>query len=245
VVHVTELVEASLRFPTVIFTIGLGIALIYWAFVLLGALDIDLLGGGDVAGAGKGLGDLGGAAKGIGDVAGAAKGAGEALGGGDGDVAKGGGGGGLLGLGSVPITISLSFVLLGAWCASLLGMYYGASILGDGVLLALAIFVLALVIAIPIAALFVKPLAPVFAVRAGKSNRDYVGHLCTVTTGHVDADFGQATIEDGGTVLVIPVRCDRTGAFTRGAKALVVDFDDARQAYIVEPAGELTDLPVT
>jgi hypothetical protein len=247
-VYVTELVEASLRFPTVIFTIGLGIALIYWAFVLLGALDIDLLGGGDVAGAGKGIGDLGGAAKGIGDVAGAAKGAGEALGGGggDGDVGKSGGsGGGLLGLGSVPITISLSFVLLGAWCASLLGMFYGASILGDGVLLALAVLVLALLLALPIAAILVKPLAPVFAVREGKSNRDYVGHVCTVTTGHVDADFGQATIEDGATVLVIPVRCDRTGAFTRGAKALIVDFDDTRQAYIVEPAGELTDLPVT
>jgi hypothetical protein len=245
VVHVTELVEASLRFPTVIFTIGLGVAIIYWVFVLLGALDIDLLGGGDVAGAAKGIGDVGGAAKGIGDVIGAAKGAGDALGGGDGDLAKGTGGGGLLGLGSVPITISISFVLLGAWCASLLGIHYGTSVIGDGVLLSIAVFVLALVLALPLAALLVRPLAPVFAMHEGKSNRDYVGHVCTVTTGHVDNDFGQATIEDGATVLVISIRCDRTGALSRGARALIVDFDDTRQAYIVEPAGELADLPVT
>ena len=39
------LIDASLQFPTVVFTIGLGIVLVYWLFVLLGALDIDLLGG--------------------------------------------------------------------------------------------------------------------------------------------------------------------------------------------------------
>ena len=33
-----ELIEASLRFPVVVFTIGLGIVLVYWLFVLLGGL---------------------------------------------------------------------------------------------------------------------------------------------------------------------------------------------------------------
>lgn len=242
----TELVEASLRFPTVIFTIGLGIAIIYWMFVLLGALDIDLLGGGDASGAAKGIGDVIGAGKGLGDVAGAGKAIGDAAG-----AAKGGAealkghDGGLLGLGSVPVTISLSLVLLAGWCVSLLGMYYGTRTIGDAFWIPLIVLALAVVIALPVAAVLVKPLAPVFAVREGKSNRDYVGHVCTITTGHVDDGFGQATIEDGGTVLVISVRCDRTGALTRGAKALIVDFDTARQAYIVEPAGELADLPVT
>jgi hypothetical protein len=245
VVLVSELIEASLRVPTVVFTIGLGIALIYWLFVLLGALDIDLLGGGDASGAAKGIGDVLGAGKGIGDVAGAAKGVGDVA-----AAAKGGAealkaDGGLLGLGSVPITISLSLVLLAGWCTSLLGMHYGTRMLGDGLWIPLVVLALAVMIALPVAALLVRPLAPVFAVREGKSNRDYVGHVCTITTGHVDDGFGQATIEDGGTVLVISVRCDRTGALSRGAKALVVDFDPARQAYIVEPAGELADLPVT
>lgn len=224
----SELFEASLRFPTVVFTILLGITLIYWGFVLLGALDIDLLGGGDVSGA----------AKGIGDVAGAAKGAAEGLKVDAGDHS-------LLGLGKVPITISMSFVVLAAWCFSLLGMQYGTKLVGGGILVSLAVLVIAFLVALPVAALFVKPLAPVFAVREGKSNKDYVGHVCTITTGHVDDGFGQATIEDGPDVLVIPVRCDRKGVLARGSKALVVDFDSTRNAYIVEPAGELVDLPVT
>ena len=36
------LIEAAVHFPTVVFTIGLGIALVYWVFVLLGALDLDI-----------------------------------------------------------------------------------------------------------------------------------------------------------------------------------------------------------
>ena len=67
--------------------------------------------------------------------------------------------------------------------------------------------------------------------------------ICTITTGHVDDGFGQATIEDGPDVLNISVRCDRTGVLTRGSKALVVDFDSTRQAYVVEPASELVDIP--
>jgi hypothetical protein len=105
-----NLVDVSLQFPTIVFTIALGIALVYWAFVLIGALDIDLLGGGhDV--------DLGGGGH---DLGGGGHDAGHDGGGHDGD-ADGGGMWHALGLGHVPLTISVSFVVLVAWCASLLG----------------------------------------------------------------------------------------------------------------------------
>ena len=84
----TELLDASLRFPTVIFTIGLGIALVYWVFVLIGALDIDLFGA-----------DLG-------DIAGTGKGGAEALKGFKVDLHADGGFWEGLGLAAVPITIS-------------------------------------------------------------------------------------------------------------------------------------------
>ena len=236
-----ELVVASLQFPTVIFTIALGIVLVYWLFVLLGALDIDLLGGGDV------------------DVTGAAKGIGEALTGGakagaeafhvDGDAGGGGDGGGdadadldgggvwhALGLGDVPVTISVSLITTIAWVGSLLAMHYLFT--GGGWRGAL-VLVAAVVIALPIAALLIRPIAPVFAIKEGKSNADYIGHACTITTGRVDDGFGQATIEDGGTVLIIAVRCDRPGALARGDKALVIDFDRERQAYVVEPSADV------
>ncbi len=233
-----ELVVASLQFPTVVFTIALGIVLVYWLFVLIGALDIDLFGGDvDV--------DVSGAAKGIGDVlTGGAKGGAEALHGGhagheiggdaDGDL-DGGGLWHVLGLGDVPVTISVSLITVLAWVGSLLAMHT----LGVGGWLTLVVLVVAVVIALPIAALLIRPLAPVFAVREGKSNADYIGHVCTITTGRVDNSFGQATIEDGGTVLDIAVRCDRPGQLARGDKALIIEFDRERQAYIVEPSGDV------
>ena len=234
-----ELVVASTQFPTVVFTIALGIVLLYWLFVLVGALDLDLFGGHDV------------------DISGAGDGGGDAIGGGHGDVAGGhdtgdAGGhdadgdadsGGLwhtLGLGDVPITISASIIVLVAWVTSLLLMEYVVRSLGlpgwvVGVLLPLA-----LLLALPITALLVRPLRPVFAIKEGKSNSDYVGHACTVTTGHVDNDFGQATVEDGGTVLIIAVRCDAVGKLARGDKALIIEFDVSRQAYVVEPSSSLS-----
>lgn len=233
-----ELVTASLQFPTVVLTIALGIVLVYWLFVLIGALDIDLFGGDvDV--------DVSGAAKGIGEVlTGGAKGGAEAFhadAGGDagGDVDADVDGGGLwhgLGLGDVPVTISVSLITMTAWCGSLLGMHYVAGTAGWW---GAVVLVLAVVIALPIAALLIRPIAPVFAVKEGKSNADYIGHACTITTGSVDDRFGQATIEDGGTVLIIAVRCDQPGKLARGDRALIIEFDRERQAYLVEPSADV------
>lgn len=234
-----ELVVASLQFPTVVFTIVLGIVLVYWLFVLIGALDIDLFGGDvdvDVSGAAKGIGDvLTGGAKGGAEALHAGGDAGGEVGGdADGDL-DGGGLWHVLGLGDVPVTISVSLITVLAWVGSLLAMHY----LGFGGWMTLVVLVVAVVIALPIAALLIRPLAPVFAVKEGKSNADYIGHVCTITTGRVDNSFGQATVEDGGTVLDIAVRCDRPGQLARGDKALIIEFDRERQAYVVEPSGDV------
>jgi hypothetical protein len=233
----TELLDAAIQFPTVIFTIGLGIALVYWLFVLLGALDLDILGGGDAAGAIKGVGDAVGAAKGAGDAMGAAKGAGELATKGDVHADVGDGFWHALGLATVPITISLSVVLLLGWTSSLLAMHYAPAVVGGlGGWLPALVFFVALLIALIVGGRMVRPLAPLFSVREAKSNRDYIGSVCTITTGHVDDDFGQATYDEAGTVLVIPVRCGKGNSLRRGHRALIIDYDTARNAYVVEPA---------
>jgi hypothetical protein len=234
-----ELVVASLQFPTVVFTIALGIVIVYWLFVLIGALDIDLFGGDvdvDVSGGAKGIGYMvtGGAKGGAEALHAGADAGGEVGGDADGDL-DGGGLWHVLGLGDVPVTISVSLITVLAWVGSLLAMHS----LGIGGWWTLVVMVVAVVIALPIAALLIRPLAPVFAVKEGKSNADYIGHACTVTTGRVDDSFGQATIEDGGTVLNIAVRCDQPGKLGRGDKALIIEFDRECQAYIVEPSGDV------
>ena len=207
----TELVQASLRFPTVVFTIALGIALVYWLFVVLGALDLDLLGGGhgdlDIGGGGH---DVGG------DGADA-----------DGDV-DGGGVWHSLGLGVVPLTISLSVIIVVCWCASLLSTTYIAGDSGWGRAI---LFPIVVIVAFPIASLLVRPLAPVFRIKEGKFNADYVGHLCTITTNSVDSSFGFANIEDGHSLVQISVRCDKPGKLARGDKALIIEFDPDRRTF--------------
>jgi hypothetical protein len=232
------LFDASLEFPNVVFTIALGIVLVYWLFVLLGALDVDLFGHGDVGGH-----DIGVGGHDVGDVGGHDVGGHDAGGGGDGhdaghDGDADGDSGGIwhgLGLGDVPLTISVSMLALTSWVISMLGTHY---VLDDGAL-RYAMLPIALVLALPISAVLVRPLRPIFKMREGKSNKDYEGAICTITTGSVDDKFGQATIEDGGTVLVIAVRCDKPGALKRGDKALVIEFDPERQAYVVEPSTDM------
>jgi hypothetical protein len=243
-----NLVDASLSFPTVVFSVGLSVALIYWVFVLLGALDINLFGGDahvDVSGAAKGVGDaITGGAKGGAE---ALKGGAEALKGGealkgvdvdadaDGDTSLWA----ALGLGKVPITVALSAVFFVCWPLSLLAMHYAPGLVGTGSWVAPAVLPATLIVGLPLAGLLVRPLGGVFELREGKSNRDYIGHICTITTGRVDEGFGQATIEDGGTVLIIAVRCDRAGALARNDRALIIDFDPERHAYVVEPAADM------
>jgi len=232
------LIEAAQQFPTVVFTIGLGICLIYWLFVLLGALDIDLFGDADVSGDG----DLSGAAKAIGDVGGAGEAIGDvgANGAGDHDLDIDGGGGlwSGLGLSKVPITISVSTIFLVCWCISLLAMHCLPDVLGTESWMTAAVLPASLIVGLPLAGLLVRPLAGVFELKEGKSNSDYVGHTVTVTTGKVDDGFGQGMVEDGGTVLVIPIRCDKAG-LSRNDKALIIDFDTERQAYVVEPVTDM------
>jgi hypothetical protein len=235
------LIDAALRFPTVIFTIGLGIVLIYWLFVLLGALDIDLFGHGDVGG-GHDIGDVGGGH----DIGGGGHDVGDAGGGhgADGhDVdADGNGGGsvfGALGLAKVPITISLSVIFLVCWLLALLMMAWGPDLFGDASWLAPVILPLTLILGLPLAGLIVRPLGRTFETKGGRTNKDCIGQICTITTGTVTDKFGQATIEDGGTMLIIQVRCDRSDVLGRDAKALIIDFDSEREAFIVEPVADM------
>jgi hypothetical protein len=218
----TELLQASTRFPTVVFTIALGIALVYWLFVLLGALDLDLLGGGhhDV--------DLGGGH----DVGGGGDAGGDA----DAGDVDGGGVWHSLGLGAVPITISVSMIVLVCWCASLLSTTY---IAGDSSWIRIILFPLVIIVAFPVASLLVRPLAPVFKIKEGKFNADYVGSLCTITTNSVDAGFGFANIEDGHSLVQIAVRCDKPGKLARGDKALIIEFDPERRTFVVEPSADM------
>ena len=233
----TELLNAILAFPTVLYTIPLGVVLAYWLFVLLGALDIDLLGHGHLDAHGHGL-DVAGHGHadlhldGHGHVDGPAH-HGHVHDGhvhdghdaGDGDDA--GGLAGMihaLGLGGVPVTLMLSVLVLSAWVFCIGGMeLVGAGAPGwqkAGVALG------SLVLGVPVTSLLIRPLRRFFRAIAAPQHRDLLGKICTITTLRVDERYGQAEVEDGGAGLIVQVRSHEPGRLTRGDRAVIFDYKD-------------------
>lgn len=257
----TEFLAAILAFPTVVFTGLLGVAVVYWVFVIIGAVDVDLLdpgaaadgavdgaikGAAELAGSLKGIaegaseaaGALKGAAESASDAVGALKGAGEAAGN---KLEAAGQTAGLLGalkLKDVPVTVTGSLLLLWSWAFSYLGMHFLGGVLGAVLplwLVGLAVMIAAVVAAYPVASLSARPFAGIFATEEAKGRDALVGQVVAVTTLRVDGGFGQAAFEDGQGGLLVPVRCPKPNALQRGDEALVVGYDPVSETFVVEP----------
>ena len=248
-----SLLALALAFPTVIFTVLLGVVLVYWLFVVLGAMHIDVLGSGaDGAfeGAHIDVGGLdGGSLDGMGahaDVGGfhGADGADGAAGGDHVDIADNGGIHGIveaMRLRSAPATVVLSLLITFSWLVSVFATRAATHLFSGapGLLTGSAVFVLAILVALPITSLAVRPLAPLFVPHVAKGRNDLVGKVCIIRTGSVDDRFGEATLEDGGAGLVVRVRVDAGDALRRGDQALIVGWDAERQSFTVSPIDDV------
>lgn len=234
-----EFLAASLSFPTVVFTVLLGIAVVYWLLVILGALGLDVLdadGGGDGVAAHDGIGH---AEVGDAHLAHAHADAGHPHAGHHDSEAS------FLSsvfitlkLDALPLTVSLSLVFFFGWLVSHLSSHY---VLGHGKpwLLELALLLVALVIALLLASLAARPIAPLFRSKSGARRSALVGKIVTIDTSRVDGSFGNANAEDGGAGLIVQVRCESANKLTRGDRALVVSYDEAREVFEVTPIDDI------
>jgi hypothetical protein len=237
----------ALSFPCVVFTTLLGVALVYWMFVMIGAASVNLLGhGGDGAleGAdGADAGEVGGhdAAGGHDGADGGHDGA-DGDGDGDGDAADGDGQ--VHGLGammvalklrSAPATVVLSCLFLYSWLVSMFGMQLAEALpAGEGIA-KVALLVLAPLIALIPTSLTVRPLARFFVPSQAVANMDFVGKVCTIRTGKVTEKFGEAMFEDGGVGVVLRVRVESGEKLERGQQAVITGYDKERAEFTVTP----------
>jgi hypothetical protein len=221
----TDFLQQIMAFPTVFYTALLAVVLIYWVFVILGALDIDMF---HFDGAGEGAMD--GAAEGAVDAAGHAhEGLVEGL-----SLAS------FLGLRKAPFTVIVSLMILAAWTFCILGMRYLAPALGGllpEVVASGLVAALALVVAMPLTGLTARPLAPLFETHKAGRRDDLVGRTCRIETGTVDARFGLATVEEDGGWMKVHVVCEPPNALQRGDEALIIAYDPEREVFRVEPLG--------
>jgi hypothetical protein len=228
-----EFVQAMFAFPTAVFTMLLGIVVIYWLFVIVGALDMHALDGAHGA---TGLEHH--ASDGLVD----------------GMHADGGSHLGheafpavldAMGIRGVPLTVWLSIVILLSWAFTLFGMQVAGAAMAalTGWFVAGAIVtVAALGLAIAATSVLVRPIRKLNTAHTAISNRTLVGKVCTVTTMHVDGHFGQAEIEDGGAGLIVQVRCAEPNDLTRGSQALIFEYDSSDGVFNVARFDDAPDV---
>ena len=240
-----EVFVLALSFPSVVFTVLLGVVLIYWAFVMVGVIHIgegsEGALDGHFDGAAKGM--LEGATKGV--LEGAVDHVGASDGGIDlGDMDDGGEPHGALAaimsalhLRSVPATVVFSLIVTFAWLVSVVAMQSVTRLAPAlvGAPLSFGVLLASLLLALPLTSIAARPLAKVFAPKHAPAKADFIGRTCVVRTGTVTSKFGEATLPDGGAGLVVRVRVDGEKQLGRGEQALIVDYDPERETYLVEP----------
>lgn len=238
-----EVLVLALSFPSVVFTVLLGVVLIYWAFVMVGVIHIGEGSEGALDG------HVDGATKGLLEGAVDHAGGGHAHIGGEHDIDLPDGDDGgephgvlaalmsALHLRSVPATVVFSLIITFAWLVSVVSMQTVTRMLPAlvGAPLSFGVFLASLLMALPLTSLAARPLAKVFAPKHAPLKSDFIGRTCVVRTGTVTSKFGEATLADGGAGLVVRVRIDGNQQLGRGEQALIVDYDAERETYLVEP----------
>lgn len=131
-----------------------------------------------------------------------------------------------IGVEGVPRTIVFGVTSIFGWLASYLGMkYFG----GPG----WAVLIGALVVGFLCATVVLRPFKPLFAPPAATKRSELIGRTCVIRSTKVDAVFGTAEVDDGGSGFLAEVRCRRENNFTVGSKAVVQEYDPNAGTYLI------------
>ena len=215
----SSLFAALTSFPAVVYTVLLGVVLVYWLLAIIGLVDFEA--GADV--------DIGADAADAGDIGDAGDGGPEGLSGLAAWLVA-------FGLNGVPFSIVVSLLALVGWfltgMASLTLLPLVPDALrwaaGAGVLLAAA------ALSIVIAAQLVRPMRGLFVTHRAISNAALVGQVCKVLTGVVDERQGRAEVAQRGAGINIRVWAHAPNSLRRGDAALITEYDSARQRYRID-----------
>ncbi|MFG2537427.1 hypothetical protein ACGFU4_19540 [Streptomyces sp. NPDC048511] len=149
-----------------------------------------------------------------------------------------------VGFGGVPVSVSVSLFVVVAWFTGLAGSVLVLRSGATGTLRAalhLAVLAGAILIAWGVVRMLVRRFRRYFPAEPPPSREDFVGQICTIRTGSVSADFGQAEVAaaDGSTAIVQvrqPVRPSAPGdVFTSGSTGLLYAYDAEGEFFWVSP----------
>ncbi|VAW67557.1 hypothetical protein MNBD_GAMMA09-2275 [hydrothermal vent metagenome] len=199
-------------YPTGIYTVLIGVLMVFWLFAIIGALDIDVISfDSDI--------DF--------DV----------------DVDMPGFVGLLhtLGFTGVPFTIVLTVLIFLSWVFSyFMSVYIIAELPGTllQILAGTATLLGSFLLAVPLTTRIISPLRKLSLQSHAKTNKDYLGGMCTVTTLTVDEKFGQGEIEAVGAKIIANIRAESPNKMTMGDIVRPISYDRKDNVYQVIPHEE-------
>jgi len=155
---------------------------------------------------------------------------------------------GLAGIGGVPVTVSVSSVIVVGWFTSLTGtvlLHRSGTTGALRAVLACAVLAGALVTAWAVTRTLVRMLRRRLPEVPPPSRQDFLGRVCTVRTGSVSADFGQAeVVADDGSTAIVQVRLLRpldAPLLVSGSTGLLYAYDDEGEFFWVSPYDRALD----
>ncbi|MFT5175588.1 MAG: hypothetical protein ACI8W7_003780 [Gammaproteobacteria bacterium] len=206
-------------FPTALFTVLLGVCVLYWLCAVLGVVDLDIL---DVNVPDADLGDHAGDPSNVNALAGL--------------LLK-------LGLNGVPLTIIISIVALLGWTLCYFVVHFLFQLVPDGwfrYVLGLPVFIATLYTATLMTAALIRPLRPLFKNATQHTVKLVLGQTAIVRTSRVDENFGEANLADGGAGLILKVRAETGQTFTKGERVVLLEYFKDTNTYRVISESEFS-----
>jgi len=200
--------STAFSFPTIIFSVLLGVVSIYWFLTILGLFDIEILDFDmDL--------DYSGEVAPVGGFAGVM-------------IA--------LGLTGLPVTIILSFIILFAWFGTYMASLYLLSWIDLGIwfwIAATVSIILSLIIAVPITIFMTKPMQQFFNVDYATKSNDLLGETCQLITSEVTDRFGEAELHKQGDHFIFQVRSTQNNTIKKGDDVILLEYDHENNYYLV------------
>ena len=204
----TSFVEAATAYPTVVYTVLLGVVLFYWLLAVVGLVDIqsadmDFDTGLNADASTDDVGDL--AAYLV-----------------------------TFGLSGVPFSVVITLLTLIGWTLTCLAAMWVLPLVPTSLLqivVGTAVLAGSFVLAVPFTARAIRPMRGLFVTHRAMSNDELVGQTCTVLSGSVDEHFGRAEVSTRGASLNIRVWATTPNDFGKGAPAVIVEYDRDRERY--------------
>ena len=145
-------------------------------------------------------------------------------------------------LDGIPITVSISVIVLLSWIFSfLLVHYYQDKLLENWLRIFIGAWVIILtpILSTLLSGIILSPLKPVFNrmkhEAEGQKADSLVGQTATVRTNKVTMNFGDADIDSGGASLILKIRATEPNTYKRGDRIMLTEYDPRENTYKVRP----------